>query len=94
MYGNSPKKLLNKIIANKDTKIKVLPLILFALIRVLNSLCKVIMILIHNRFIREGISQYIEGISINPNKVLIQFNLILKLVVGSKELNKFVIIFN
>ena len=40
MYGNSPRKLLNRIRENSDTNRKILPLlILFPPSTVLNSLC-------------------------------------------------------
>ena len=94
MYGNNPKKLLNKIIENNEIKINVLPLELILPIKILNSLCKVIIILIQIKVKREGINQYIEGIIKMPIKVLNQFRESLKLVVGSKEENKFAIIFN
>lgn len=94
IYGNNPKKLLNKIKEKRDTNIKVLPLILKFLIKILYSLCKVIIILIHKIFNREGISQNIEGIIKIPIKDLNQFNDKLKFVAGSKEENKLAIIFN
>lgn len=80
------------MIENREIKINVLPLI-FVPNKILNSLCKIIIILIHKKFHRDGISQYIEGINNNPRKVLSQFNEKI-FVEGSKELNKFVIIFN
>lgn len=44
---------------------------------------------------REGISQYVEGIIINPKKVLIQLIDKLKILEeGSNTENKFVIIFS
>lgn len=51
------------------------------------------MILIHKKCQREGINQYKEGINSKPRNVLNQFNEKI-FVEGSKELNKFVIIFN
>jgi hypothetical protein len=40
IYGNKPKKLLNRIRLNKEIKIKVVPLNLEIPNRVLNSKCK------------------------------------------------------
>lgn len=45
-------------------------------------------------FNREGINQNIEGMTNNAIMLLSQFNEKLKLVLGSKEENRFVIIFN
>lgn len=94
MYGNNPKKLLNTIILNKEIKINVDPLILLLAIKTLNSLCKVLIILIQIIFIRDGINQNILGNKSKPKKVLNQFKFKLKFVEGSKELNRLVIIFN
>lgn len=94
IYGNKPRKLLNKIKVNKDTKIIDLPLNSGVLIKFLNSICRVETILIHTILIREGTSQNIGGIIIIPKKVLNQFIEKLKFVVGSKVENRFVIIFN
>lgn len=95
IYGNRPKKLLNTIIANNEIKIKVLPLILSDLIRILNSKWRVLMILNQINLRRLGINQNIVGIRIHPINVLIQFNEIdIILVDGSKEEKRFVIIFN
>lgn len=57
IYGESPKKLLNIIIENKEIKINVLPTIDLLPINVLNSLCRVVMILFQTKEYREGISQ-------------------------------------
>lgn len=78
---------------NKEAKIKVLPLESFVLIRVLNSLCKVIINLIQNILIREGMSQYMGGTSNNPMKTLIQLRDSPILVVGSNVENKLAITF-
>lgn len=94
MYGNRLKKLLNRIIENKEMKIKVLPFILLIFKRILNSLCSVVVILIHIKLIRDGINQNILGRNIRPNKTLIQFKERLVLVEGSKVENRFVIIFS
>jgi hypothetical protein len=94
-YGNSPKKLLNTIILKREIKIKVLPLILSDLIKILNSLCNVLKILYHINLKRLGINQKVIGMIRNPIIVLNQFKDIPKiLVVGSKDENRFVIIFN
>lgn len=79
---------------NNEIKISVFPLIDSLLINTLNSLCKVIIILIQSIFIRDGINQNIGGIINSPINELIQFNDINILVDGSKEENKFAIIFN
>lgn len=73
IYGNSPKKLLNKIIVNRLIKIKALPLKPEFPIRVLNSFCRVVMIIFHKNIIRLGISQNDRGIIKNPIKDLNQF---------------------
>lgn len=85
---------MNIINVNIEIKIKEVPLKFCVLIRVLNSLCKIIIILIHNKLIREGINQYLGGSNKIPIQALIQFIERLKFVVGSKVENKFVIIFN
>lgn len=91
IYGNNPIKLLNKIRENKEINNKVLPLIG---IRILNSLWRIKTILFQIILIREGINQNIGGIR-KINKIdLNQFNLKLKFVEGSKDENKFIIIFN
>lgn len=95
IYGNNPRKLLNKIILNKLIKIKVLPLNPLFPNNVLNSLCKVLIIKFHKYINREGINQKDIGIIKNPIKVLNQFNENEKIEVeGSKTENKFIIIFN
>lgn len=85
---------MNKIIENKEIKIKVVPFKFELLIKILNSLCKVIIILIQIIVKREGINQYIDGKIKIPIKALNQLSDKLKFVVGSKEENKFAIIFN
>jgi hypothetical protein len=94
MYGNSPRKLLNIIIENKEIKINVLPFILLILRSTENSLCKVSVIFNHNICKRDGINQYIDGIINNPRNVLNQLREVLKFVAGSKVENRFVIIFS
>lgn len=84
---------MNKININRDTKNNVLPLDLSSLISVLNSLCRIMVNLIQNILIRDGISQYIGGTSKNPMKILIQFIDKPRLVEGSKVENRFAIIF-
>lgn len=80
---------------NKEIKMNVLPLCPEGPNKVLNSLCKVIKIFLHNKLNREGRNQKEHGIIIIPIKVLNQFKERLKIVVeGSKTENKFVIIFN
>ncbi len=93
IYGNNPKKLLNKIIENKAINIKVLPLN-FELIRILNSLWSLIIIWAQIKLNREGINQNIDGINKIPKKVLNQFNDKFNIEVeGSNTENKLVIIF-
>lgn len=88
-------KLLNIISENSEIKIKVLPLCPVGPNRVLNSLWRVKRILFHRILYRDGINQNIEGIIINPMKVLIQLIDKLKILdEGSNTENKFVIIFN
>lgn len=92
IYGNSPNKLFNIINENKEIKIKVLPLILL-LRRILNSLWRVVDVLIQSMFHRDGINQNIGGIKRSPNIVLNQFNEKI-LEDGSNELNKLAITFS
>lgn len=95
IYGNSPKKLLNKIIENNEINKKVLPWCLFSPNKVLNSLFNVKVILFHKIWYREGINQKVIGINIIPKIVLIQFNEKFIIVVeGSNTENKLVIIFS
>jgi len=94
IYGNSTKKLLNKIIENKEINIKVFPLN-GEFIKILNSAWSLEIICTHKKLWRDGVNQKIDGININPIKVLSQFNDKLKIVVeGSNTENRFVIIFN
>ena len=80
---------------NKLIKINLLPLNPFGPIKVLNSLCNVLMILFHKNDIRLGIIQKDIGIIKNPNNLLDQLRERLKIdLVGSKTENRFVIIFN
>lgn len=92
IYGNNPKKLLIKINENKEININVLPLI-FELTKILNSLWRVEEIKIHNILNRDGIIQYIGVKNIKINKALNQFKLKEKILDGSKDENKFAIIF-
>lgn len=95
IYGNSPKKLLNKINENKEIKIKALPGFLFGPKRVLNSLNNKNRLLFHKKLLREGINQKEQGIRFKPINVLSQFKERLKIEVeGSNTENRFVIIFN
>lgn len=55
--GNNPIKLLNKMNANSEIKMKVLPLWLNGPNKVLNSLCKVFKIIIQIIINRDGINQ-------------------------------------
>lgn len=96
IYGNNPKKLLNIIIENNEIKIKDAPLLIFLFpIRVLNSWCRINIILFHMMKCRDGINQYVDGININPKIVLNQLmDRLFRLVDGSKTENRFLIIFN
>jgi len=93
IYGSNPSLLLKTIKENKVTKIIVLPTGEEAN-KILNSMCKVLNTLNHNKDHREGIIQYNIGININPIKVDSQFkgNCMIE-DVGSKTENKLVIIF-
>jgi len=93
-YGNRPMKLLNKINENSEIRIKVLPWDFLLLIKTLNSLCSVNKILFHSKLSRDGINQKVTGIIKIPKMVLIQLKDELKLVDGSKDENKLVIIFS
>lgn len=92
IYGNKLRKLLNKIKENSEIKINVVPFILLILSKILNSLCRVEVILIHIKLIREGINQNIVGKKIKPSIDLNQFNEKFVLVEGSNVENRFVII--
>jgi hypothetical protein len=95
IYGNKPRKLLNRIKEKREINIKVVPLNLEIPNRVLNSKCKVKKILLQNIKLREGINQNNIGKNKIPNIVLNQFKEKLKIFVeGSKIENKFIIIFN
>jgi hypothetical protein len=73
IYGNSPRKLLNRINKNSDTNKKVLPF-LFLLLprRFLNSLCSFVINIFHTIRCRLGISHILVGMNISPRKVLVQ----------------------
>jgi len=86
-------KLLTKINENSEIKIKVPPLEVGPR-RVLNSLCKVWVILIHSNIKRDGINQNVAGIMIKHIILLIQLIDICQFEEGSKEENKFIIIFS
>lgn len=74
---------------------KVLPFNPLFPINVLNSLCKVLIIMFQMSRGREGRIQKYVGIIINPIKVLSQLKDKEKMDVdGSKTENKFIIIFN
>lgn len=94
IYGNSLRKLLNRIKENNEIKINVVPFILLILSKILNSLWRVEVILIHIKLIREGTNQNIVGRNIRPSIDLNQFKDKLVLVEGSKVENRFVIIFS
>lgn len=95
MYGNNPRKLLNKIKEKREINIKVVPLNLEIPNKVLNSKCNVKKILFQNIKFRDGRNQNNIGKNIIPNIVLSQFKEKLKMFVeGSKIENKFIIIFS
>jgi len=73
--------------------IKVNPLELF-FNKFLNSLCNFKLILFHSNLVRDGMNQNIGGMIINPIIVLVQFKDIFQFDEGSKDENKFIIIFN
>lgn len=88
-------KLLNKINENNEINMKVLPLWLNGPRSVLNSLCKVLIIIFQITIYREGINQKAIGIMITALKVLIQLIDKFRIFVeGSKVEKRFVIIFN
>lgn len=94
IYGNSPIKLLNKIIENNEINRIEFPFELF-LINNLNSLWSVNRILNHIIENREGNIQNSIGIINSPINVLNQLKEMLSIVVeGSKTENKLFIIFN
>lgn len=92
MYGKSPIKLLIIINKNKEIIIRFIPLKFFIGIMVLISLLIKIINLVQIQFKRDGINQNVLGIKVIINKILNQFNDKI-LVDGSKDENKFVIIF-
>lgn len=94
MYGNNPKKLLNKIKIKRAIKMILFPKFFFIPSNVLNSWNSFIIIILNKKVYRLGRSQNLIGNNNNPKKVLIQFNerFIID-VEGSKIENKFVIIF-
>ena len=92
MYGNNPRKLFIKIKENNETKINVPPLEAGPR-SVLNSLCRVRVILIQMKFNRDGISQNDEGIMIRQSRLLIQLIDRFQFEEGSKDENRFIIIF-
>lgn len=96
IYGNNPRKLLNRIRENNDTNKKVLPLLIFfPPSKVLNSLCSFVNSVFHRVEYRDGINHILVGISSSPRKVLTQFKDKLKFLVdGSNTENRFLIIFN
>jgi hypothetical protein len=88
-------KLLNTIIVNREMNMNVLPLCWAGPNRVLNSLCRVSMVLFHITVCREGVSQNMGGTRISPINVLVQFRDIFKILdEGSNTENRFLIIFS
>lgn len=57
IYGNSPRKLLNKIIENKEINIKDLPIFIFPINNVLNSEYNLLITIFHITNLRLGINQ-------------------------------------
>lgn len=93
-YGNNPRKLLNTIKVNNEMNTNVLPFTELLPIRVLNSRCRVTIILFHRKENRDGINQNDAGININPRVVLSQLKEVLNDVEGSNDENRLVIIFS
>lgn len=96
MYGNNPKKLFIRIIRNRDVKMNEFPLFLFPFLRIVFiSWCSFFINILNIILFRDGISQILVGININPMIVLVQFSgRLLISVVGSKIENRLLIIFN
>jgi hypothetical protein len=95
MYGNSPRKLLNRMRENTEMTMSVLPF-LFSPSNDLNSLCKfVINVLVFQIMVcRDGINQILVGMIIIPKNVLVQLiERFMFLVDGSNTENKLLIIF-
>jgi len=92
IYGNNPKKLLNKIIMNNDINIIMLDFEYFN--KILNSLSKKLNIIFHTISIRDVIIHKGSGINVNIIDILIQFKDRSLEVHGSKILKIFIIIFN
>lgn len=85
--------MLNTIKVKSLTNIRVVP-VCDVPNKILNSLWSVLVIKFHNNDHREGIIQYIIGKNITPRKVDNQLSgILIRLEVGSKTENKFVIIF-
>jgi hypothetical protein len=95
IYGNNPKKLLNRINENKDTNRNVPPLLfLFLPISVLNSSCSFVISEFHAILCREGINHTLVGMSVMPIMVLSQLSGSGVLVDGSNTEKRLLIIFN
>lgn len=95
IYGNKPKKLLITTNENKLIKIMVDSYWDDDLIKILNSLWRVLITKNHNIWGRLGIIQYNNGIKIKNNKELNQFRDKLKIEEeGSNAEKRLVIIFS
>jgi hypothetical protein len=93
IYGNNPRKLLNKIRENSEMNINVLPF-LFSPSSVLNSLCKFVINIFQIMVCRDGINQILVGMIIIPKNVLVQLiERFMILVDGSNTENRLLIIF-
>lgn len=94
IYGNKLKKLFIKININNLINMNDGDLKFFILYNKIISLFKILIVLIKIHLIRFGIIHKKFGMKIMIINVLIQFSSIfLIIVVGSKMLNKFIIIF-
>jgi hypothetical protein len=94
-YGNSPRKLLNRINENGDTNRNVPPLFfLFFPISVLNSLCSFVINEFHAIVCREGTNHILVGMSVSPIMVPSQLSGNGVLVDGSNTEKRLLIIFN
>ena len=85
--------MLNRISLNNEIKMSVRVLFLGPR-RVRNSLCKVNKILFHKILFRDGVNQNEGGIIKIPIIILVQFIEVFQFVEGSKDANRFAIIFN
>lgn len=92
IYGNSLIEFLNKISKNNEIN-KSIFFLSFIFNKIFNSLLRIDNVLIHSILIRDGINHMDMGIIKNPSVVLVQLSENKGSDEGSKDENRFVIIF-